>query len=116
MRARTVWLRRDPVGAYTRLPPREEFRARFARHSLLVGILGVAALAALVALRSQERLERAWSPLWVAVFWLGVTGVAAAAVAFRTPRLRRRASGGLALSLAALVGGLFSETLANSLA
>ena len=114
MARRSVWLRRDPVGSRTSLPSREEFRGRLARRSLAVGVFALAALAVLVMLRSQERWEGAWSPLFAVVFWLGVTGAGAAAVALRTRRLRGRAVAGLGVSLLALTGALFVDGLADA--
>ena len=111
----TVWLRRDPVGAHTRLPARDEFRGRFARRTLLLGPLALLGLGVLVGLRAQNRWGEAWPWLLVAVFWLGIAGIAAAAVASRTPRFRARAATGAGLSFVALVGVLYVDSLADAL-
>jgi hypothetical protein len=112
---RTVWLKRDPVGAHTELPPREEWRSRFAQRAVLLGGLSAAAFATLLVLRTLERAEGSWPWLGVAVFWFGVAGAGSAAVALRTRSLRSRGLTGLALSLCALVGLLFVDRLAEQL-
>ena len=113
MAQRTVWLRRDPVGSQSRLPSRDEFRGRHARRALTLGPLAIGALALLVLLRALPRLEGAWKPLLGIVFWFGIAGVGAAAVALRTPRLRPRALAGLGLSSAALIGAVFVDRLVD---
>ncbi len=112
---RTVWLKRDPVGAHTRLPARDDFRRRFAQRALLLGGLALVALVVLLVLRTVERAEGSWTWLGVGVFWLGVAGAGSAAVGLRTRSLRAQALAGLALSMCALVGELFVDRLAERL-
>ncbi|MFN2471062.1 MAG: hypothetical protein ABR583_08755 [Gaiellaceae bacterium] len=111
MAQRTVWLRRDPVGPHTRLPSRDDFRARHARRALVAGGVGVGALALLVALRVLPRWDAAWRPLLAVAFCFGIAGVGAGAIALRTRRLRLQALTGIGVSLAALAGALFVDRL-----
>ena len=107
----TVWLRRDPVGAHTRLPTREEFRARRARTALVMGVIGLAALLLHVVLRAVPGWDGMWSPLLAVAFCFGIAGVGAAAVALRAPTLRSRGVAALAVSLAVLTGSVFVDQL-----
>jgi Zn-dependent protease len=116
MARRTVWLRRDPVGAHTRLPSRDDFRARRARSGFVSAAIAIAALAILVVLRALPRLDGAWNSLLAIAFLFGIAGVGAAAIAMRSRRLRGQALAGLVISLAALVGALFIDSLVDVVA
>jgi hypothetical protein len=109
----TVWLRRDPVGAHTRLPSRDDFRARHARSSLASAVVSTAALVLLVILRVLPGWERAWNPLLAIAFCFGIAGIGAAAIALRARPLRRHALAGLGVSLVAVGGALFIDSLVD---
>ena len=111
MAQRTVWLRRDPVGTHTRLPSRDDFRARRARSALIAGGVGVGALTLLVVLRVLPRWDGIWHPLLAVAFCFGIAGVGAGAIALRARRLRTQALAGVGLSLAAVIGALFVDEL-----
>jgi hypothetical protein len=109
----TVWLRRDPLGSHTKLPTRDDFRSRHARHSITCAAIGGTALVLLVGLRVSSRWEGSWNPLLALAFFFAMTGVGAGAIALRTRRLRIQALAGLGVSLATLVGALFVESLVD---
>jgi peptidoglycan/LPS O-acetylase OafA/YrhL len=111
MAQRTVWLRRDPVGSRTRLPPRAEFRRYQARRGFVLGAASLVALAVLVVLELLDRAPGMWRPLAALAFFLGIGGIAAAAVPLRTRELRRRALAAIGLSTTAAILALVVPTL-----
>jgi hypothetical protein len=113
MAQRTVWLRRDPVGTHTRLPSRDQFRARHARSALVSGGIAVGALALLVVLRVLPRWGGIWNPLLAVALCFGIAGVGAGAIALRTRRFRTQALAGVGVSLVALAGALFVDRLVD---
>jgi hypothetical protein len=113
MARETVWIRRDPVGAHTRLPSRDQFRARHARSALVSGAIAVGALTVLVVLRALPRWEGLWNPLLAIAFCFGIAGVAAGAIAIRARSLRMQAMAAVVVSFIAVVGAVFVDELVH---
>jgi hypothetical protein len=110
---KTVWLRRDPLGSRTELPPRAEFRRSQARRGFFLGFASLVALGVLVVLEILDAAHGLWRALLALAFFLGIGGVAASAIPLRARELRGRALAGLGLSAGAAVLALIVPNLVD---
>jgi hypothetical protein len=110
MAQKTVWLRRDPVGSRTELPPRAEFRRYQARRGFFLGGASLVALGVLVVLEVLDAGHGLWRALLALAFFLAIGGIGASAIPLRAHELRGRALAGLGLSAAAALLALIVPT------
>jgi hypothetical protein len=113
MAQRTVWLRRDPVGSRTELPPRAEFRRHHARRGFFLGGASLVALGVLVVLEILDAGHGLWRVLLALAFFLAIGGIAASAIPLRARELRGQALAALGLSAGAAVLALIVPNLVD---
>jgi hypothetical protein len=111
MAQKTVWLRSDPVGSRTELPPRAEFRRYQARRGFFLGGASLVALGVLVVLEVLDAGHGLWRALLALAFFLAIGGMAASAIPLRTPALRVYAVAAIGLSTTAAILALVVPAL-----